>query len=584
MISKTKTERNFSYLLKITVVFFIFLTAVILFSKISFAQGIAEDLNVDSIADQSGLTSSVTPGVFIANIIKIILAVIGVIFLIIVIVAGAIWMTSGGNQEKIAKAKKMIVAGVIGMAIIVFSYVIVTFIVKAIWGGISGPGGGSGNGGGSGYTDFGTGALGGGVIEYHYPQREARNIPRNTKIMINFKVPVATTSVIKITDTEDGSFPSGTEGANLCSSYTNGNANACGKLNAELIQITDNGTVKEPEDVVAVLSADGKNIVLDPIEAIGLAERDTITQVCLSSDMKTADDKDLFGGVGTCGYNWRFYVSTFLDNTAPTVDFVWPEANEEVARNAIIQVTFSEPIDILTITETNFEVKYGSNIISGTRKISNQFKTVEFLSSLPCGVGDTLNSCGEQVFCLPGDETITTLLKSGLTGITDASGNSLDGDLTQAGSQDYSWSFRTNNNLNITAPIILTISPSNDATDVSLNTPISATFDSTLSPSSVNTENFYIYNFSACGGDNDGKKTSITGSNCFPNYGVSVNTDPNNPIGTENKNNRVNIKIYRPYLEGGMKVYRPRLTSDIKDSYGNCFWESVGPNGNTDQN
>ena len=82
----------------ITILSIVSLTAVILFSKISFAQGIAEDLNVDSIADQSGLTSSVTPGVFIANIIKIILAVIGVIFLIIVIVAGAILMTSGVNQ------------------------------------------------------------------------------------------------------------------------------------------------------------------------------------------------------------------------------------------------------------------------------------------------------------------------------------------------------------------------------------------------------------------------------------------------------------------------------------------------------
>lgn len=68
----------------------------------------------------------------ISRIINIVLGFIGLIVLIIVIVAGIEWMTSGGNSDKISSAKKRMIAGVIGLAIILGAAVISTFAFNAI--------------------------------------------------------------------------------------------------------------------------------------------------------------------------------------------------------------------------------------------------------------------------------------------------------------------------------------------------------------------------------------------------------------------------------------------------------------------
>jgi len=68
----------------------------------------------------------------IADIIKIILGFLGVIFLVLILYAGFMWMTSAGNDEKIGKAKKTMVAAVIGAAIVLSAYLVTFFIVDAL--------------------------------------------------------------------------------------------------------------------------------------------------------------------------------------------------------------------------------------------------------------------------------------------------------------------------------------------------------------------------------------------------------------------------------------------------------------------
>lgn len=60
------------------------------------------------------------------------LTFVGVIFLILVIYGGIMWMTSGGNEEKAGKAKKLIATAVIGMVIIFGAYVITAFVLSQI--------------------------------------------------------------------------------------------------------------------------------------------------------------------------------------------------------------------------------------------------------------------------------------------------------------------------------------------------------------------------------------------------------------------------------------------------------------------
>ena len=68
----------------------------------------------------------------ISRAINIVLGFIGLIVLIIIIVAGIEWMTSGGNADKISSAKKRMIAGVIGLAIILGAAVISNFAFNAV--------------------------------------------------------------------------------------------------------------------------------------------------------------------------------------------------------------------------------------------------------------------------------------------------------------------------------------------------------------------------------------------------------------------------------------------------------------------
>ncbi|MCK4968589.1 MAG: TrbC/VirB2 family protein, partial [Candidatus Aenigmarchaeota archaeon] len=82
----------------------------------------------------------------IGRTLKLILSFLGLIALIIVVYGGIIWMTAGGNPEKISKAKKIMISGLIGVLIIAFSYAIASFIISKL-GGVAGEGGTTGTGG-----------------------------------------------------------------------------------------------------------------------------------------------------------------------------------------------------------------------------------------------------------------------------------------------------------------------------------------------------------------------------------------------------------------------------------------------------
>lgn len=68
----------------------------------------------------------------IADIIKLLLSFLGIIFLSLIIYGGFLWMTAGGTPDKIVKAKAIIINGVIGMAIILSSYAITSFVLDSI--------------------------------------------------------------------------------------------------------------------------------------------------------------------------------------------------------------------------------------------------------------------------------------------------------------------------------------------------------------------------------------------------------------------------------------------------------------------
>jgi len=63
-------------------------------------------------------------------IIQWILGLLGLISVVMILFGGFTWMTAGGNEEKISKAKKIISAAVIGLIIVLLAWAIVIFVVN----------------------------------------------------------------------------------------------------------------------------------------------------------------------------------------------------------------------------------------------------------------------------------------------------------------------------------------------------------------------------------------------------------------------------------------------------------------------
>lgn len=107
------------------------LTSFLLLPVFVFAQGPNLNEGLQEFLLQTNLGEKPLPEV-IGRIVRIVLSFLGLIAVIIIIVGGFQWMTSGGNEEKIGKAKKLMLSGIIGLVIIVLAYAIASFIISKI--------------------------------------------------------------------------------------------------------------------------------------------------------------------------------------------------------------------------------------------------------------------------------------------------------------------------------------------------------------------------------------------------------------------------------------------------------------------
>lgn len=117
------------------VIFSIF--TILLLPAIVFATGSG---NTQSGNTQSGnnsvtLTNPLTsddPAIIIGNVIKGILGLTGVLALAAFVAGGVIWMTSGGNAERVKKGRDILVWAVIGLFIVFSSYSILRYVFDVL--------------------------------------------------------------------------------------------------------------------------------------------------------------------------------------------------------------------------------------------------------------------------------------------------------------------------------------------------------------------------------------------------------------------------------------------------------------------
>lgn len=80
----------------------------------------------------SGLRCANTLTEFISGVIEILLSFAGSLAVLFVIIGGFIYITSAGNEERAEKGKKTLVNAIIGIVVIIMSYVIINVIINLV--------------------------------------------------------------------------------------------------------------------------------------------------------------------------------------------------------------------------------------------------------------------------------------------------------------------------------------------------------------------------------------------------------------------------------------------------------------------
>jgi len=342
--------------------------------------------------------------------------------------------------------------------------------------------------------------------------------------------------------------------------------------------------------VGATKTEDNKTFVFSPSQYLGSPSEKIWYSVALSKNVKKASGASAFAGaVAELAYDWMFEVGTYVDNTPPKIDSVVPAPASTEARNVVVQINFSEALDPTAAagaTRNGFaNIKVmddaAASLIAGNFYISNQYRTVEFLTDSECGI----NSCGQTVYCLPANKRIKVLAAAAnllvpgaplaaypANGLVDLAGNSLDGNgngtaegpQAQSGlvpynannqthggeGDDYYWLFNTNNTIDITPPVVDQVNPVVGGSGVDLSVIPQATFSKLLMSSSLNSSSI---NFKSGGAGY--------------NYWITKNDDFSAKKTTANIN-------HDQFAEN--QEYSVRLNSSIKDIYQNCYTPCSG--------
>lgn len=114
----------------VTTLGFVFMVSGLVYSPVALGQGIKDKSMLESIAGKAGVSNVGSAETLAGSVIKAVLSVTGLIFLILMVYAGIVWMTARGDESRIEKAKDTIQAALIGLAVTVSAYAITVFVTS----------------------------------------------------------------------------------------------------------------------------------------------------------------------------------------------------------------------------------------------------------------------------------------------------------------------------------------------------------------------------------------------------------------------------------------------------------------------
>jgi hypothetical protein len=92
-------------------------------------KSVAAKIGFDTNAEGGGSIA-----VVVGRVIKVALGLVGIIFLVLTLYGGWLYMTAAGSQERVEKARNLLRDSIIGLIIVITAYAITTFVVAAIVG------------------------------------------------------------------------------------------------------------------------------------------------------------------------------------------------------------------------------------------------------------------------------------------------------------------------------------------------------------------------------------------------------------------------------------------------------------------
>lgn len=286
-----------------------------LFTAANFA--LAADFGVNEVnTGLAGSLSSADPRVIIGRIIQIALGFLGVIAVALCMYAGFLWMSSGGDEEKITKAKTILRNAVIGLVIIMSSWGIATYILSRL-AEATGAGGGSEIPASttSGFSNPGVAAIGACSIDSTYPASGQGDLPRNTAIIVSFKEELKLDSVC-MNDAGETCGCNKTDCNNLnplaVRLYKTELGDACSASSCP----NPNGNVT---GILVSVAAGDKTLILTPADFLGSSDGNTSYAIKFTDAVKKKDGSSMFASCAANYANWEFTVSNTIDLTPPVV-------------------------------------------------------------------------------------------------------------------------------------------------------------------------------------------------------------------------------------------------------------------------
>jgi len=224
-------------------------------------------------------------------------------------------------------------------------------------------------------------------------------------------------------------------------------------INSSTFQLLDN----TGRTVSGAVTYSGTSATLKPDQAL---TKNSDYSVKLSRQMK-----DSAGNQILSDYIWQFTTGVLTDTSAPTVDEVLPEPyTGSVALNTNIEISLTELVSASSITADNFIVTDSeSNIVTGIFTVEDRKITFDPEQDLTSDTKYTV--------------TLTT-------GVQDLAGNGL--------AFDYITQFTTVKITDTEPPLVNSVSPASNATDVARNINIIASFNEDINAESVTASSLLV--------------------------------------------------------------------------------------------